>query len=477
MNSTTAPTATPDAQPARKRGPLASGNFRWLWFGQSISVIGTAGFTTTLVLWVAALTTGRAWSPLAVSGVFLASGIPTAVFGPFAGVWADRWDKRLTMLRIDVIRTVLVALLIPLAAGVLSPWLPGGDIGLFIHLGALYAMQVLISILDRLFLPAFFALTNDLVPQEQLPAAMGMVQSVFALSIIIGPALAAPLYFLVGPALAVAINAASFGVSALSLAFIAAPPSARSVAEGERPHFWREFGAGARFFFTTRVLVGMLLGAMIAVIGAGAFQALDYFFVTQDLHTPASYYGALSAASGIGLILGTVVIGAVAQRIGLTRVLIIGMIAMGVLAVAYSRMAAFWPAFALLVVLGFFNGSINIAAGPLMMRVTPREMIGRVSSLLDPVIMLATIVGTAISGYLASTVLQGVSLTIAGVDFDSLRLIFGGAGVLFLLGGIFLVFVLREPPLPAEPATDEAAVPTPLGLGTPIEPVTGALGD
>jgi MFS family permease len=70
-------------------------------------------FTTTLVLWVAVyIAPGQSWAPLAVSGVMIAALLPTLLVGPIAGVFVDRWEKRTTMLRMDAIRAILVALLL-----------------------------------------------------------------------------------------------------------------------------------------------------------------------------------------------------------------------------------------------------------------------------------------------------------------------------------------------------------------------------
>jgi len=87
--------------------------FSLLWIGRTISITGDFFFNTTMILWFTTnIARGQSWAPLAISGVALAEIIPTLVVGPIAGVFVDRWDKRRTMLLMDVLRTVLIALLL-----------------------------------------------------------------------------------------------------------------------------------------------------------------------------------------------------------------------------------------------------------------------------------------------------------------------------------------------------------------------------
>ena len=97
----------------RKRTFFINRNFAFLWVGHAISVTGDYVFRTMLVLWTTTvLAKGQSWVPLAVSGVLLESSVPTFLLVPAAGVFADRWEKRVIMMRMDMLRALLVMLLI-----------------------------------------------------------------------------------------------------------------------------------------------------------------------------------------------------------------------------------------------------------------------------------------------------------------------------------------------------------------------------
>jgi MFS family permease len=175
-------TPTPDTI-LQGKGLLINRNFTWLSIGQAISNLGDFVYSTTLFIWVFTLTHSAA----AVSGVLAAQYIPIFLLGPLAGVFVDRWDRRHTMLISDLIRAGVATL--PLLA-------PAS-----LRLQAIYTSVFLISALGRFFLPAESGVLQVIVTEQQQMQAASIKQATFALSIIVGPALASPFYFALGPVL------------------------------------------------------------------------------------------------------------------------------------------------------------------------------------------------------------------------------------------------------------------------------------
>jgi MFS family permease len=440
MDSTTAVPASPSRKPA----PLINRNFGLLWSGAMISYIGDFIFDTTLVLWVQqVIARGQTWAPLAVSGVLAVFSLPILLAGPLAGVFVDRWDKRRTMLLMDALRAVIVALLVLAANLVPLPFLPGGRLTPIEQIGVIYVDVFLVGVCQQFFGPARMALIGDIVAEPQRARASALMQSVLALGFVIGPALAGPLFFAVGPRWALLIDALSFVVSFLSILAVRAPRAARSVAAGQRSNLLREYVAGLRFYAGNRVLMALLVTGMIIMLGAGALNSLDIFFVTTNLHASAVYYGDLTAANGIGNIVGAILAVVVVARIGSARTIWVSIIALGVLMIVYSRLTSLAPAVALIILVGVPNAWVNAAVGPLMLHVTPRELIGRVAAILTPLMTLMGLLSTALAGYLASTALAGFHLALAGVRFGTYDTIFSAGGLLAVLGGLYGAWSLR----------------------------------
>src|SRR5438876_132582 len=238
----------PDSIPPGK-GLLINRNFAWLACGQAISNLGDFVFSTTLLIWVFTITQSAA----AVSGVLAAQYLPVFLLGPLAGVFVDRWNRRRTMLISDLIRAAAATL--PLLA-------PQS-----LRLQAIYTSVFLISALGRFFLPAESGVMQVIVTEQQQMRAASIKQATFALSIIVGPALASPLYFAVGPVLAILINAVSYLVSAFCLARLRAPQAAlhpHAFQHGEKADsgmgaLIRELLAGLQFVVVTRTVLMVTL--------------------------------------------------------------------------------------------------------------------------------------------------------------------------------------------------------------------------
>ncbi len=425
----------------------ANRNFLLLMTGQVVSLTGDLMFTTTLVIWIATkLAAHQSWSPIAVSGVMLGAAAPTLLVGLFAGVFVDRANKRRLMLWMDGLRVVIVAPLALAAVAFPLPFLPGGALPLFWILGAIYTVVVLVNIGEQFFRPSTMAIIQEIVPEEQQAQAVGATQAIFSLAMVAGPAIGAPLYAAFGPEWAILIDAGSFAFSYLTIMLIrsqAPIATTQNTQTQPRAGFFRELGAGFRFYFSNRVLVTLLLSIIIAVTGASALNTLDVFFATQNLHATTAMYGFLGGALGLGSILGAIAIGAIAQRIGLARTLWISLLIFGVLVMAISRITNYDIAIGIFLVIGALNSGINVAALPMMMRETPPDMMGRMMSIFQPVMSLAILVATATIGYLAGVTLRGFSATWQGMSFGAVDTIWLAGGALMALSAVVIVVGLR----------------------------------
>lgn len=456
MDTTTA-TVAPSMQ---KHGPLINRNFALLWTGGTVSVFGDVIFDTTLVVWITVfLAAGQPWAPLAVSGVLLAVLVPTFAFGPIAGVFVDRWDKRRTMLWMDALRAGLIALLLLATNIVPLPYLPNGRLPLAGQLGLIYTVVLLASLCAQFFGPSKMALIGDIVPDPYRTQASGMSQVTQSLAGIIAPPLAPILLLAAGPQVALLINALSFAFSFVMILAVRPPQAARSVHAGEQSNFFREFVAGLRFSARNRVILTLLVTVCVVMLGASAINTLGIFFVLNNLHAPVKLYGLLETAMGLGVILGAILAGLFAQRIGLARTLTCSLLIASISMLVYSRMTSFVPALIVAALFGIFQAALNVPAGPLLLRVTPRAYVGRVSAIINPASALMQVLGTMLVGFLASSVLLHFHAQALGMIFGPIDTIFTSGAVVALLGAVYALLRLgfTDPPPIAEDAPTPAA--------------------
>ncbi|MGO8947865.1 MAG: MFS transporter [Ktedonobacterales bacterium] len=432
-------------EPTRTHGLLINRNFGLLWAGQSISFIGDALLDFTLALWIVFdLGRGQVWAPLAVGGVMVASSVGTLIIGPIAGVFVDRWDKRRSLLWVIAVQAILTASLLAFADLAPLPFFAGGRPALDVKLVALYTVIFVVYGCAQLVRAARTALIGDLVAEGERPQASGLLETMSSLSFIIGFGVAPLLFVPFGISIALIADALSFVVAFVSILGITAPPAAHSVARGERGSVGREFLDGLRFSLGNLVIRTLLLVFTIVLFGSGAINALFIFFLTDDLHAPQAAIGLFPVALGAGLVVGSILGGAIAGRVGLTRLLWISVVLTGVCAIALSRQTSLIPGLVCGCLLGVPNGVMNVVLMPLVLAVTPRVMVGRVMTVLEPAMMAAQVTSVAFFGALASTLFSGFHANLLGLRFDTYDLLILIPGVLCVVaGGIAFVSLRR----------------------------------
>jgi sugar phosphate permease len=128
-------------------------------------------------------------------------------------------------------------------------------------------------------------------------------------------------------------------------------------------------------------------------------------------------------------------------------------------------MTAYVPALVVIFLVGIPQAALNVAISPLMLQVTPRELVGRVTAILVPLVNISNLISLALAGYLASTILAGFNTDVLGVHFGPIDTIFGVAGILCIIGGIYALLNLRADPKAA--AGGGGTAPTP--AGSPVD--------
>jgi MFS family permease len=410
-------------------------DWRLMWLGQAMSLTGDSMFDITVLLWVTTvIAKGQPWAPAAGSGVLIAAAIPVLAVGPVAGVFVDRWSRRHTMMAADAFRAVLITSTLAVPA-------VGDAAGRGPELAAVYLVVALESAAAQFFIPSQLAtLGRIMTSAEHRANASGLLQATGSFAAIIGPPLAAPLLFSAGVRWAFVIDAVSFVGSFAAIRAMRVPKAAGTTAPGGG--FRHEFMVGARFFASSRVLVALCAGLVITTLGTGALNALEVFFVTRNLHTAAKWLGILSGAIGTGAVLGALLGGWAAGRVGAPRVFWLGLIGAGGFLAVFSRMTVFPVATVIVALAGLMFGALNAAAPPLFLAVIPQHLIGRVMAVFNPFQQLAGITSLAVAGFLASTVL-------------SVGTIFGVSALLIVAAGCVVIVPLRS-------VGDRAAEPEPL---------------
>ena len=436
---------------SKRQNPLINRNFTLLWSGQIISQIGDYAFDTTLVLWIATIIAqGQSWGPIAVSGIFLAASIPRFLVQPFAGVYVDRWNKRKTMIRMDMMRALLILFLILLTS--VSLLTSGTHFPLLAQLGFIYLIVFLASICAQFFNPSSYSIINEIVPEVDRTKAFGLNHIVQSLATVIGPSVAGLLVFGLGIRWALLLNALSFVISFLSVSAIQLATKINKQ-EVQKSSFFQEFREGLHFFMENSVLKTLTISVILNMLGFGLLTTLDVYFFIQNLHASANLYGFLGASFGIGSIIGASLANQLTSRLSLLRTYCLTTIAMGIVVIIFARQTNAVVALFTFALFGILNALGIVAAEPITMHVTPPELLGRVSSVVITSWSVALIFSTAIAGYLDAS-LNHFHTTFLGFTFGPVDTLFTGAGILLIISGFYSTINFWNTSLTAKPLQD-----------------------
>lgn len=371
--------ATPPAP--RLSDVLRIRNFRLLWLGETISVLGDQ-FHLIALPWLVLKLTGDA---LAMGTVLAIAGVPRAIFMLVGGALTDRMSARTIMLASNVIRMVMVALLAVLTlTGAIQLWM-------------LYLFAAAFGLADAFFYPAQSSIVPHLVTSEQLGPANALIQGTAQLSVFLGPALAGAMIALLsggtasadappemaGIAIAFVVDAATFGVSALTLRLIQSPPvRVENATDGS---VLSAIGAGLRYVWNDVTLrTFMLIIAAINLLINGPVGVGIPVLADRRFPEGAAAFGLLLSGFGGGALLGMVLAGALPKpspkTMGIRLLVVVSLLGVGLAALGVIDTTLL--AAAVMLAMGVVNGYVNILFITWLQQRTPEQMLGRVMSLL-----------------------------------------------------------------------------------------------
>lgn len=353
--------AAAEQQPLPKRRLLLVENapFRHLWSAHLISMFGDGLYNVALPWLVYVHTHSATKTTLTVAVATL----PYLLFGLIAGVYVDRWSRRLTLIGSDLARAAVLALL-PL-------FLLGG-----FNFPVVLAVAFLLPVFGRFFVPAQRATTPLLVHDDGLVAANALMEGAGNTAFIAGPVIAGVLIAATGAVPLLFIDGATFIASALFIARIRFPrqPAAVTPSGSVRA----EMAEGLRTVWRTPALRTLCSMAPFVTAGFAVVPALLPVWVQRSAHAGAGAYGVLTASFFVGALLGSLALTRYGAWIGQRWMVLGGVLTLTIGVAALSQTHAVGAALPALAALGVGVSAFNIGALTLLQRGSPAGAQGRV---------------------------------------------------------------------------------------------------
>ena len=377
-----------------------------------ISMTGDWILTIGLIYTVYAATGSTVASALAMASAFA----PQVLLGAVAGVFADRWDRKRTMIAADLLLTAgLLPLL--LVRGAAQVWI-------------VFAVMFWEGAVQQFFSPAQQAMVPRLVPDDELVTANAASGQVANVSRLAGSALGGLLAAFGGLLAVTLADAASFLASAALLAKVRTSGRTASRPGGPVRARLGQVGAdlrdGLRLATRHRMLRVLMIFALVTSVGEGAMSTLFTPFVEHVLHGTPQDLGLIIAAQAVGGIVGGMVAAASGHRLRAGRMMCYGAVVFGLVDLAIFLYplgyVAVWPALAGMIIVGL-PGALTLAGLiTLFQRSSEDTYRGRVFGAVSALEGITVLAGTLGAGYLSRVAgiipvlaVQGGGYVVAGL--------------------------------------------------------------
>lgn len=387
--------------------------YLFIWSGQFVSMITSYAVHFAVIIWLSLKHDSA--EILALAGI--AGLLPQALIGPFAGVFIDRWDRKLVMIFADA----FIALCTLVMTFILTEESP--------NIGLIYFLLACRSVGNAFHSPAMQAVAPLIVPENELLRVSGVNQMIQSFSGIAGPALGtlAISYFPISKVLYIDIIGALVAIT--SLFFVSIPRIEREKTKPSISSVIAELKEGMQTVYTNKGLSYLFLFAMLVTFFIMPVAIIFPLLTTGHYGGGKWEMGIIEIIWGVGMLIGGSVLGI--MRIKTSKIILINSmhIIIGLTFLFSGLLPGTWfLGFVILTAFGGIGLSIFSAAFMTILQeeVEP-DKLGRIFSLYFSIAVLPSIVGLLFTGIIAETI---------GVPFA-----FVISGILVILVGIVSFFI------------------------------------
>ncbi len=410
---------------------LKNPNFLALWAGQVFCQLADKVY---LVLMIALINSQFQASDQSISGwvsaLMMAFTIPAVLFGSVAGVFVDRWSKKVVLVASNIWRGILV-LLIPSLLWLTHDWQPVGvlPVGFLIILGVTF----LVSTLTQFFAPAEQSAIPLIVKEQDLLSANSLYTTTMMASVIVGFAVGEPVLALAdglwtqlggsGGLGKEILVGGSYAIAGLIL-FLLQTNEKPHPPETEFPHVFSDLRDGLRYLQANHRIRNALLQLIILFSVFAALTVLAVRMAEIIPNMKASQFGFLLASAGVGVALGATILGQFGQRFSYKQLSFWGCLGMAASLIGLSLFTTqLLPVLLFIALVGVFGALVGIPMQTAIQTETPPDMRGKVFGLQNNVINIALSLPLALAG-VAET-------------FIGLKAVFFTLAAIVLIGGLF----------------------------------------
>ena len=365
--------------------------------GQTITTFGSL-LVQYALLWHLTLTT-KSGVVLALAAVF--GFLPQAIVSIFAGVWADRVNRKVMIILSDsTIALATLVLAFFMLSGVDDLWL-------------VFLVMAVRSVGAGIQMPAISALIPQIVPTDKLMRVNGINSSVQSSLLIIGPVAAAGIYSTVSLAAILFVDVVTAVIGLTLLATIAVPTLSRA-ANNDKPSYFTDLKEGLNYIFSHDLVRWVMVIYSIVFLLVVAPSNLSPLMLVRTFGGDVWLLTVLELSFGIGMVAGGALMATFASKMDRLGLMVGTSILFGVLAVVMGFTTNLILFYSLFFLIGLAVPAFSTASMTLLQETVEPERQGRVFGFVGIVMAVAMPLGMAVLGPLADIVSVEILLIATG---------------------------------------------------------------
>jgi MFS transporter, DHA3 family, macrolide efflux protein len=365
--------------------------------GQTITTFGSL-LVQYALFWHLTLTT-KSGVVLALAAVF--GFLPQAVVSIFAGVWADRVNRKVMIIVSDsTIALATLGLAFLMLSGVDDLWL-------------IFLVMAVRSVGAGIQMPAISALIPQIVPTDKLMRVNGINSSVQSSLLILGPVAAAGIYSTMSLSAILFIDFVTAVIGLSLLATIAVPTLSR-VASDEKPSYFTDLKEGLKYIFSNDLVRWVMVIYSIVFLLIVAPSNLSPLMLVRNFGSDVWLLTILELAFGVGMVAGGALMAIFASKVDRLGMMVGTSILFGVLAVVMGFTTNLILFYSLFFLIGLAVPAFSTSSMTLLQETVEPERQGRVFGFVGIVMAVAMPVGMAVLGPLADVVSVEILLIVTG---------------------------------------------------------------
>ncbi len=393
---------------------LKNRNFALLMAGKAVSLLGSDMQQFALSLYVLSVT-GSA----TIFGSMLAISIlPRILLSPVAGVFGDWFDRKRSIVTMDLINGILI-----------GSYAVYYSMNGSLSITSIYLLVILLEITEIFFGAAMAAVLPSIVEKEDLFEANSLKSMITSLFTMMAPLLAAGLYGVLGIFGVLFINAVSFALSSISEMFIEIPKYNKRPEKINIKEFKKDFMEGIRLIRDSKIIKNIIgLGMVLNFCLASLFSVGLIFIIKETYGGSDVQVGIFSTVLSFSMLITPIILSGFAKKVHIGKLLIYSFFTVSFLIMAIglisgegftNQFSDYMIPFILLLgfsfIIGIFVTLANISLGTLFDSMVPKEIMGRTSSVMGLAMTIASPVGQVALGIGIDAMDPMVPLLIIGV--------------------------------------------------------------